>query len=159
MDTEETVDEIIDSATRPLLVEMANVKSDKRRNTSVQVNLREGLNVDYFKFYNHQDFERADKVCRISMRSPKYIEHANVDGKKNWVLSSRERKMLMECMAERSSSNGWTLWEQLIIAFNKEKPGLQLDEDETVMNTMDNLVYPDHLPIDLPMPDYRLLRK
>lgn len=141
-----------------MLVEMANIRVDRQRNISIQINRREGLNAFYFKFYNHQDYERADKVCRISLYKPEYIEHRNLDGKKNWVLNSSERKELVNCLKETVKRTGLSYWEELIIAFNREKPGDPLGDEETMENTMDDLKYPDHLPIDLPMPNYALLR-
>ena len=141
-----------------LLVEMANVLVDQEQNVSIQINLREGLNTTYFNFYNHQDYERADKVCRISFYGPDYIEHRNLDGKKNWVLNASERKTLIKCLTEVDEDSGRSCWQELIIAFNREKPGDPLSAKETKKNTMENRIHPNHLPIDLPMPNYRELR-
>lgn len=157
---EEIITEILQDQreSEGMVVEMANVLVDQDKNVSIQINLREGLNTNYFKFYNHQDYERADKVCRISIYKPKYIEHRNLDGKKNWVLNSSERKKLIKCLTEVDEDSGRPFWQELIIAFNKEKPGDPLSAKETRKNTMDNLIHPDHLPIDLPMPNYTELR-
>ena len=138
----------------PLLCEMANVYIDDDLNISVQVNRNEGRNGSYFKLYNHKDYKEASKVARINFKSPEYVYHINRDGKKDWALNSRERAKLLEVL-NMVVFRGETVWTMLILSFNLEG-GLNFSESE--MNKMKELIYPDHLPIDLPIPDYTKLR-
>lgn len=140
------------------VVETANVLVERERNISIQINLREGLDASYFKLYNHWDYERADKVCRISFCGPCYIKYENPDGKGEWVLNDSERETLVNCLTEVDEDSGRSCWQELIIAFNIEKPGDPLSAKETRKNTVENPIHPNHLPIDLPMPNYRELR-
>lgn len=140
------------------IVETANVLVDRERNICVQINLREGLDASYFKVFNHWDYERADNVCRISFCGPHYVEHENADGKGAWVLNDSERETLVNCLTEVDEDSGRSCWQELIIAFNREKPGDPLSAKETKKNTIENRIFPNHLPIDLPMPNYRELR-
>ena len=138
----------------PLLCEMANVYTDDDLNISVQVNRNEGRNGSYFKLYNHKDYKKARKVARINFKSPEYIYHINRDGKKDWALNSRERVKLLEVL-NMVVFRGETVWTMLILSFNLEG-GLNFSESE--MNKMKKMIYPNHLPIDLPIPDYTKLR-
>ena len=140
--------------TNPLLCEMANVYTDDDLNISVQVNRNEGRNGSYFKLYNHKDYKKASKVARINFKSPEYIYHINRDGKKDWALNSRERVKLLEVL-NMVVFRGETVWTMLILSFNLEG-GLNFSESE--MNKMKKIIYPNHLPIDLPIPDYTKLR-
>ena len=138
----------------PLLCEKANVYIDDDLNITLQVNRNEGSNDSYFKVYNHKDYRKADKVARINFRKPEYIYHVNSDGKKDWALNSKEHAKLIKVL-NTVDFLGETVWIMLILFFNSEG-GLNFGESEK--NKMDNLIYPKHLPIDLPIPDYTKLR-
>ncbi len=138
----------------PMLCEMANVYTDKILNISVQVNRNEGRNGSYFKLYNHEEYKKASKVARINFKSPEYVYHVNRDGKKDWALNFRERAELLEVL-NMVVFRGETVWTMLILSFNLEG-GLNFHKTE--MNKMKKLIYPNHLPIDLPIPDYTKLR-
>ena len=120
----------------PLLCEKANVYIDDDLNITLQV------------------YRKADKVARINFRKPEYIYHVNSDGKKDWALNSKERAKLIKVL-NTVDFLGETVWIMLILFFNSEG-GLNFGESEK--NKMDNLIYPKHLPIDLPIPDYTKLR-
>ena len=138
----------------PLLCEMANVYTDDDLNISVQVNRNEGRNGSYFKLYNHKDYKKASKVARINFKFPEYVHHVNRDGKKDWALNSRERAKLLEVL-NMVVFRGETVWTMLILSFNLEG-GLNFSKSK--MNKMKKLIYPNHLPIDLPIPNYTKLR-
>ena len=138
----------------PLLCEKANVYIDDDLNINLQVNRNEGSNDSYFKMYNHKDYRKADKVARINFRKPEYIYHVNSDGKKDWALNSKERAKLIKVL-NMEFYPGPSVWKMLILDFNLEGG---LGTHKTVLNKMDNLIYPKHLPIDLPIPDYTKLR-
>lgn len=137
----------------PMLCEMAKVYSDQKDNISIQINRSEGRNGCYFKIFNDKNYKRASKVARIDMLSPNYLYHSNGDKKKDWVLNSNEKSMLSDLLS-KELPNGITLWQEIIVAFNKEG---DLPEWETMKNTLDNRLYRRHLPIDLPIPDYKQL--
>ncbi len=131
----------------------AHVYGDKEHNMSLQIHRNEGSKEEYFKLYNHWDIQQANKVARIHFKSPTYEKHINWEDKKEWTLNVRERVRLMRML--RSKSGGeYTVWQMLILAFNREG---QLNDAETLQNLSHNPLYPNHLPIDLPMPDYSQL--
>lgn len=137
----------------PMLCEMAKVYSDRKNNISIQVNRSERRNSCYFKLYNNKNYAGASKVARIDMKSPAYVYHFNGDGKGDWILNSEEKSMLVDLLS-RELPTGNTLWQEIIIIFNREG---DLPEWETRKNLVGNLMFPKHLPFDLPMPDYTKL--
>lgn len=139
----------------PLLNEMANVYFDRKANISIQINCSEYHNVNYFKLYNHQSYKKASKVARISLFEPKYIIHENKDGKENWILNAKQRKALVEILKLPAAYKDYSIWQLIILAFNKENG---LNSFETEENFKNDLKYPDYLPIDMTMPDYIELR-
>lgn len=137
------------------LEEMATVFSDKTHNLLCQVNPDSGrLGLEYFKIYNNFQWKTATKIARIEFRKPEYVIHTS--NKENWVLNSHERKTLVKLLQMPSRlNNNFTNFQMAIIQFNLEKG---LDVDSTLENKIDNLIYPDYLPIDLPIPNYLELR-
>ena len=138
----------------PMLCEMAKVYSDKKTNISIQVNRSERRHGCYFKLYNNKNYARASKVARIDLKNPRYIYRFNGDGKKDWNMNSKEKELLINLLKTKLPT-GNTLWEEIIITYNREG---DLPEWETRKNFVDNLLFPKHLPFDLPMPDYTKLR-
>ena len=136
--------------------EMATVARDKENGILIQVNPDRGrIGMEYFKIYNSYSVDKADKMTRISFRKAEYISHSATLGKKDWKLSTKEKKALIALLEVKSKSNPqYTNWEYAILSFNNEKG---LDFDQTEENVIDNLKYPQYLPIDLPMPDYSQL--
>ncbi len=137
----------------PMLCEMAHVYTDDNLNISIQVNRNEGRTGSYFKLYNHKEYRKASKVARIDFRNPEYIYHVHHDGKKDWALNSHERAKLLEIL-NMKIFHGETVWKMLILNFNLEGG---LNYNESMKNKMKKLIYPNHLPIDLPIPDYTKL--
>lgn len=149
------------------LYAVANVFSDRNEEVGIQVNpdpLHIGL--PYFKYYNSSSYSNATKVARISIEGPYYVIHRNQDGKENWVLNTRERKLLHQILNERSSKySGYTVWQAIILDYNNEKfENLSLDEIKncTVKNKKTwikqyegvNRFIDTIVPIDSPMPNY-----
>lgn len=64
-DTKQVINEIIEQQTQEqeMFTEMANVAVDEDKNVTLQVNVRDNFNVDYFKFYNHKDYQSATHVA------------------------------------------------------------------------------------------------
>ena len=56
------------------------------------------INDPYFKVYNGNSFNSANKIARISLKDPHYIYHKNNKGKEQWTLNSDERKLLIRTM-------------------------------------------------------------
>lgn len=155
------------------LTAMSTVFSDRNLGISIQINADENRRgLAYFKLYNSFQYSKAAKVARISFRVPQYVIHRNTDGKQNWFLNNKERKLLMTALQLKPVyfSHGFTVWQKLIIQYNSEK--FQLMEDDTMSCTRanynqfiknytalgyENLV--DVLPFDLPMPNYLLLKE
>ena len=52
----------------------------------------------YFKIYNGESFNSATKIARISLKDPHYIYHKNNRNKKQWILNSAERKILINTL-------------------------------------------------------------
>ena len=156
-DTKQVINEIIEQQTQEqeMFTEMANVAVDEDKNVTLQVNVRDNFNVDYFKFYNHKDYQSATHVARISFYKPEYRIHRAYDGKKTWVLNSKERKKLMQLLNEEGKYLGYNNFQCAIIDFNLERG---LPPLKTRDNKVDNPKYPEFLPIDLPMPNYWELR-
>ena len=149
---------------------MANVFSDRNEEVSIQVNpdpLHVGL--AYFKYYNASSYVSATKVARISMHAPLYVFHNNSDGKQNWILNSKERKVLHNALKKRIPRLGLTVWENTILYYDREKfPAISIEEilECTVENKQEWIEkYGDVsrfidtiVPIDLPLPNYLLLK-
>lgn len=133
------------------LEEMATVFRDIKRNMICQVNPDSGrIGLEYFKIYNHINVSAARKIARIEFRRPEYVIHS--DNKQKWFLNSSEKKILMFVLQTESKKyKGYTNFQAAIIDFNNEKG---LDIDLTEQNFVNDLKYPDYLPIDLPMPNY-----
>lgn len=114
---------------------------------------RKRVGDEYFKLVNNIDWLSADKIARISFRSAIYIDHKS--NKKAWTLTSKQKKALIKFFNSVSDKNDkYTNWEMAILDFNNEKG---LDIPKTLDNKVNDLKYPNYLPIDLPMPDYTQL--
>lgn len=150
---------------------MSTVFSDRNLGISIQINADENRRgLPYFKYYNSFQYSKATKVARISFKSADYVIHKNSDGKQNWFLNSKEKRLLITALQLKPVyfSHGFTVWQKLIIQYNAEK--FQLMEDDTLNCNVSNykqfiknytaLGYSnliDVLPFDLPMPNYLLL--
>ena len=139
------------------LDEMSTIVMDKKNSVLVQVNPDMGrMGLEYFKFFNSFSEGKATRIARISFRDPRYVIHHNNRGKDNWILNSKEKRMLVALLQQKSDminceGNVLTNWEKSIVQFNLEKG---LPKEDTEENFVNNPKYPNYLPIDLPMPDY-----
>ena len=113
----------------------------------------------FFEFYDGINYFDADKVARISLFEPKYITPIRVFGKDRWFLNKYEREELYDTLSTCKSGSKFTGWQKLIIGFNREFLDDKLPSKETKKNLLSEgkLIYPNHLPFDLPLPDYRKL--
>ena len=126
----------------------------------------------YFKFYDTDSPETAKHVARISFLVPKYVYHKK-DSLPPFILNSKQRRILVEYMDDWCDEDGYddlTNWEYSIIMHNREATNIPWKGRQwkrfnyqyihTHQNEINN-TYPRlkrALPIDLPMPNYLLLR-
>lgn len=118
---------------------------------------------EYFKAYNNDNARKAEKVIRIKFRAPEYVFHKNNDGKKDWILNSKEKKKLINLLQKPSKFNNLTNWQYAILQFNLEAFDINVDDCLTLtiekQEQMDkNNPQKYYLPIDLEMPDYTDLK-
>lgn len=139
------------------LYEMATVGWDDDLSIIVEVNPdTRRIGNEYFKVYNSASYRKATKECRILFDKPEYVIHRNENGKQNWIMNSKERKNLVWFLNQPSDVfPELSIWKTAIVLFNREKG---LKKSQTMENFVDNRKYPDFLPIDLPMPNYTLLK-
>ncbi len=162
----ETILEILDEELYPVyLEEMSTITTDRvDGGMCIVVNRSEFRKGNpYFKVVNHNSFDKATKIARISFLDLKYIIHKNTDGKENWILNIKEKKQLVKLFNQKSTNifrNGKRMsnWEKAIAQYNLENRligDVEEAEDKKLKDTRD--FETDPLPIDLPMPDYMKL--
>lgn len=140
------------------LNEMSMAWIDKNSNKCVWVeNPGTHNDNDYFKYLDSFSYHKADKVARISLKEPKYLEHTNQDGKKDWKLNSREKKELISLMNSLSTvRSGYTNWQVTLIQYNFDN--FFISPEETINGTFDREEHPEAFDINYPMPDYTQLK-
>lgn len=143
-----------------LLATESTVFIDPQRNRLVQVNhaeSRQGL--EYFKYFDSAGESSAKKMARIEYRKPEYVYHSHNRGKKIWKLNNKEKEQLMDMMHSKNiGDDRITNWQRAILQYNLEKGLPENETRENLISSRNNLKHPDHLPFDLEMPDYRLLK-
>ena len=108
---------------------------------------------DYFKYYDSFSYRKANHIARISLKSPQYLKHKNKDGKKNWILTNKEKKELIQLMQEDSTNHkGFTNWQATLIQYNFDN--FYISFDDTKNGTFDKKKYPKAFDINTPMPNY-----
>lgn len=153
---------------------MANVFSSRELGMTIQVNPDPvHIGLAYFKLYDHYSYLKATKIARISMEYPRYIFHKGQDGKDNWFLTNKEKRTLIKALENNSKFRvvGYgsiTVWQAIILFYNSEKLGVehaltmectQQNKDAFVKKYANEYDHLDTiLPIDLPMPNYLLLK-
>ena len=114
--------------------------------------------LEYFKYLDAWFSYDVKKIARIDFRSPRYIFCRNPIGKRQWWLYSSEKEELMDFLISKNyEMSDLTNWQALILDFNLEKGGLTYDKTTENLLSNRNLKYPEYLPFDLKMPDYRKL--
>ena len=116
---------------------------------------------EYFKLYNANILNNADKVIRIQFRKPRSIFHKNT-GFEDWILTKSEKRALVHFLNTKETMydadgvmHEITIFQKAIILHNYER-GLGNNASETLSLLLEN-VYDDYMPLDLKMPDYMLL--
>lgn len=121
--------------------------------------------VCYFKYYNSDLYQKATKVARINFRTSEKVHHRNDDGKEDWIISSKEKKVLCDFLDQPSKFGPGTNWEYALFSWNHEMGLLEEifpEKYSTVFeaflngffDTDENLKNPSFLKSDLIRPDY-----
>jgi hypothetical protein len=153
-----------------LIEAMAQTYIDLQNNKSMYVNPDlNRVGNEYFKFCNDASWSKATKMCRISFRSPAYVIHTNSRKVSDWTLNAKEKKYLVRVLNSKSDDTTLTVWQALIVDYNKERYSLpasvtkQLTRQKqqelsegVITDLVDRMIHA--LPIDLPMPNYLKLR-
>lgn len=103
-----------------MIFEMSKAFSMNNPKGTIWVENPTGYNNKYFKLYNNSSISKATKVARISMLTPKYLEHSDGSGKKNWILTKNQIKNLVSVLDSESEYDGITNWELLILTYNND---------------------------------------
>lgn len=149
-------EEIEQVLTEEKLYEMATAWIDRKTNTCAWVENPTGRNNRYFKYLNSYSYAKANKVARISLDSPTYLEHT--DTKERWVLSNQEKKILVQTLLSKSKHYNCNQWQEILIKYNYDN--LQIEPEDTIIGNFKDYEpsgkYWDKGPfsLDTPMPDY-----
>lgn len=93
---------------------------------------------DCIVILDHCDFDKATKICCISLEKPEYYPHGEMFGLDNWILNKEEKSRLIEVLQSNKRCYFQnTPWHGLIDGIND--------------------YHGFFLPLDYPMPDYMLL--
>ena len=112
---------------------------------------------DYFKYYDSFSYRKANHIARISLIKPEYLIHRNNDVKKNWILTNKEKKELVNLMNSPSKTKeGFTNWQATLIQYNLDNFFIQ--PKDTIEGTFDKKKYPKAFDINTPMPNYMELK-
>ena len=116
---------------------------------------------EYFKLYNANILNNANKVIRIQFRKPRYVFHKNT-GFEDWILTKSEKRALIHFLNTKETMydadgvmHEITIFQKALILHNYER-GLGNNASETLSLLLEN-VYDDYMPLDLKIPDYMLL--
>ena len=138
------------------LNEMSIAWVDRETNKCCWVENPTGYNNKYFKYVNSFSYKNGDKLARISLLHPQYLNHTNSDGKKHWILNNKEKKELIKTMQEPCRDFPQiTNWQKTLAQYNLDNFGIYIDE--TINGTFDKKKYPDAFDVNYPMPDYTQL--
>lgn len=154
---EDTIDAMNETLDKLQLQEMSIAWNDRKANKCVWVENPTGHNNKYFKYVNSFSYLKGDKMARISMLSANYLDHKNMQGKKPWKLTNKEKKELVDLMNMPSRENSnLTNWQLTICQYNLDNFGIY--KDETITGNIDKQEFPKALDINMPMPNYLELK-
>ena len=125
----------------------------------------------YFKVFGREDRLGKPSIARISFIEPRYIIHYKNNAARQFRLNSKMKRMLIDFMNDPCDDDGvedLTNWQHAIIIYNREAIGKPLwktrqwkqFDTEYILTHKDEIngtKLQHALPIDLKMPDYRLL--
>ena len=145
-----------------LILEMTKVISNKNPNYSIWIENPSGFNNKYFKLYNSTIIGKADKVAKISLKGPNYLNHKNNDGKKNWILNMDEKLDLMKILKSKTENPNFNIWQYMILKYNNDNFDINekdLMENKISVNEYEKIIKNTEgsLSINLPLSDYTKL--
>lgn len=150
---DEALDGMNEELEKLIFNEMSIAWNDREANRCVWVENPTGYNNKYFKYLNSFSYQKGKMMARISMLHPKYLDHKNMDGKKPWILTNKEKKELVKLMNQPSRDNkNLTNWQQTICQYNLDNFGIY--RDETIDGAFNKKEFPNALDINTPMPNY-----
>jgi hypothetical protein len=108
------------------LTGMATVKRNLDENFMIAVHPERGCNDAYFKICNHQNYEAATKIIRLSFKETRYFDH-KTPGKslweiKTWQLKEVEKLLRSPLTKKDKKERGdfQSYWEFAIYLWNYE---------------------------------------
>lgn len=124
--------------------------------------------VCYFKYLDSESYDTAEHIARIDIRSADRIYHKDGTGKKEWNLSSKDKKALCKYLDSSSKENRKvTNWKLLLYHWNNEHGLLEEDYSDDYDSRLDafadgffdelNEGDPAYVASDLIRPDYMQL--
>lgn len=127
-----------------------------------------GVDNRYFKFYNNDSPAYASKVARIRIDRAEYVggnhNESNKQGKvENWILTNREKRLLITLLNSPSDDNvNCTKWQDILIRWNRDNFRIpanktvtgQIDGYQAKKGVLDNI---KPFSIDTIMPNYEEL--
>lgn len=137
------------------IYEMAVAVIDRQTNTNIWVENPATRNNKYFKFGNNSSWNKATKLARISLLKPVYLYHTNTNGVKDWELTTKEKRMLVDLLMSSSKTESLTNWQKVLGTYNQDNYSLPIED--WISDNWDKEEYPDAFTKDFPMPDYMLL--
>ena len=146
---------------------MATVGRNLSQNFTVAVNPdSKHIGLCYLKYYNSNNYKKADKVIRLNLKKPEKIYHTNFDGKENWEINSQERKMLCQFLDSQSKQfPEFTYWQLTLYHWNNEYGFLLSDYPDAFANhieafisgfydDLDESMHPSYMFSGTARPDY-----
>ena len=120
------------------------------------------LGEPYFKFYNAFTYRKATKVARISFLEPRYVIHRGYPF--HFKLDAVQKQALMKFLTAPAKGlfpDSFTNWQAALVTYNVQNIDYQFrqwyDFDANELRKARGRMR-FALPIDLPMPNYLLLR-
>lgn len=144
-----------------------NVTPDSTRNL--------GIGGGYFKWLDSASYSKAKKIARIMFAQPVYIKgHTDGTGKIETTLSSKEKKEMMKAFMKpidrkhkdslgrdgfdpRLIARIENVWQYSILKYNKEADVPVAHINAFYTDGYFEQMSSNFIPIDLPIPDYKLL--
>ena len=137
--------------------EMSIAWIDHENNRCCWVENPTGYNNKYFKYINSFSYIKGDKMARISLLSPEYLDHKFMDGKKAWVLTNKEKEELVNTMNKPNKNfPQYTNWQITLAQYNMDNFGI--DIIDTINGNIDKEKYPNAFDINTSMPNYLELK-
>ena len=150
---------------------MATVGRNEKPTLMIAVNPDTGRIGDcYFNYYNNAYYPKSTKVTRINIKKPEKILHKNYDGKEEWGLSSRDKRILCAFLDAKSRDvPSLTNWQMVLYHWNNEYGNISKQFPDKYQSRIDafvqgfydteeNLKNPSYVYSKLKRPDYNRIK-